>query len=244
MAVKLSRSDFQKVIAFLTPFLRDEQQRRQLIEAAYFDTPLLEQLRLEQQARAFTVNFVNQALSFGEVETGLPALWLIFEEIHPIVGVDVQAQIDTFRTLIVGAPAQQYISTPQKVISDAYVFISYAHPDEEIAKIIESYLVDAGLKVFRDVTNIQPGDNWDLAIEQALDDCDVMVLLLSKHSMPNRKEVYREWIHFEQNRKYLIPIFLEDCELPGRLKRINYIDARSGLDAALQKILKAINAET
>jgi hypothetical protein len=60
--------------------------------------------------------------------------------------------------------------------------------------------------------------NWDEAIEQGLQSCDRMVLLLSSSSMPFRKEVHREWFDFDQDGKPIHPLYIEDCQLYSRLR--------------------------
>jgi len=120
---------------------------------------------------------------------------------------------------------------------DKYVFISYARPERAIAEQVEAYLNAAGFRAFRDTMDIRTGDLWDMKIEKALDEATHMVLLLSAASMPYRKEVYREWFYFDQQRKPLLPLYLQDCILHSRLSAINYIDARKNLATALQKLV-------
>lgn len=123
------------------------------------------------------------------------------------------------------------------------VFISYARPDVEIARKIESFLAAKGKSVFRDERDIHVGDNWDMTIERALRECERMVLLLSSSSMPYRKEVHREWFFFDQERKPIYPLFLEKCDLHSRLRAYNYIDATSDLPGALDRVLAELARE-
>ena len=90
----------------------------------------------------------------------------------------------------------------QKTVDDGelYVFISYARQDQTVAEKVEACLTAAGVRVFRDKSNIGAGTNWDMTIEQALEKCERMVLLLSPSSMSS-KEVYDEWFPFNQKRK-------------------------------------------
>jgi uncharacterized small protein (DUF1192 family) len=112
------------------------------------------------------------------------------------------------------------------------VFISYARPDQAVAEQVEAHLLSSGFQIFRDARDIRGGD-WDMTIENALRDCDRMVLLLSSASMPYRKEVNREWFYFDQNRKPIHPLYLADCDLHSRMYAYNFRDARPGLQAAL-----------
>jgi formylglycine-generating enzyme required for sulfatase activity len=126
---------------------------------------------------------------------------------------------------------------------ELYIFISYARPDEAAAAQVEAFLTAAGIRVFRDTSNVNAGENWDLAIEKALGECQGMVLLLSAASMPDRKEVHREWFNFDQKKKTIYPLYLQDCRLHSRFDSRNYIDARKGLPAALDRLLAALRKD-
>jgi formylglycine-generating enzyme required for sulfatase activity len=122
------------------------------------------------------------------------------------------------------------------LISEPYVFISYARADQTVAQKVHDFLTEAGLRVFWDKSHIAAGANWDLSIEQALEKCERMVLLLSPASMES-KEVYNEWFPFDQKGKTIYPLYLRDCELHRRLIAIHYIDARADLRLALGQLL-------
>ncbi len=126
---------------------------------------------------------------------------------------------------------------PEPIAETApYIFISYARPNQQAAEQVEAYLTQANFRVFRDTCDIHSGDNWDMTIEQALRETDRMVLLLSSTSMPYRKEVHREWFFYDQQGKPIHPLYLDKCELHSRLYAYNYIDARPGLAAALERL--------
>jgi len=106
-------------------------------------------------------------------------------------------------------------------LSSLYVFISFAWPQAEMAERVEEYLKASRLRLFR-CTEIPKGANWDMAIEQALRETSRMVLLLSKDSMPYRKEVHREWFFYDRERKPIYPLLVEKCELHSRMYAYNY----------------------
>jgi formylglycine-generating enzyme required for sulfatase activity len=140
-------------------------------------------------------------------------------------------------------PARQDIQPPPKTYEgELYVFISYAQPDRAVAEKVEAFLTAAGVRVFRD-THIPPGANWDMTIDHALRKCQRMVLLLSSSSMPHRKEVHREWFYFDQERKPILPLYIQDCELHTRLRAYNRIDARGDLQSALEHLLNELRRD-
>lgn len=131
-------------------------------------------------------------------------------------------------------------SSPKFAAGEPYVFISYAREDQAVAEQVEVLLKAAGLRVFFAPRSISPGANWDQAIEVALRECQRLVLLLSAASMPYRKEVHREWFYFDQEQKPIYPLFIADCERHSRLFAYNYIDARSDLHGALQRLVNEL----
>lgn len=70
----------------------------------------------------------------------------------------------------------------------AKIFISYAHKDKEIAYEIFNRLKNAKHDPWLDTQCIELGENWDLAISNAIKNCDIFLLLVSKNS--NRKRGY------------------------------------------------------
>ena len=119
---------------------------------------------------------------------------------------------------------------------ELYVFLSFAGEDRHVAEQVLAFLTDAGVRVFYD-RNMRSDANWDMDIEQALKDCSRMVLLLSASSMPEKQEVYREWFSFVSDKKPIHSLLLEECKLHSRFKFRNYIDARTDLPGALDRLL-------
>ncbi len=124
-------------------------------------------------------------------------------------------------------------------ISNLYVFISFAWPQAQMAERVEEYLRAAGLRVFC-ASEISKCSNWDMAIEQALRETNRMVLLLSKDSMPYRKEVHREWFFYDRESKPIYPLLVEKCTLHSRMYAYNHIDV-TALD--WPKALQLLRAE-
>jgi formylglycine-generating enzyme required for sulfatase activity len=120
------------------------------------------------------------------------------------------------------------------------VFISYASDDKEHAVRLEAFLHQNQIQTFRDESDIRGGSNWDKKIDEELRACTRMVLLLSTHSMPHRKEVHREWFFFDQNEKPIYPLLLEVCDRQSRLYAYHHIDATRDREAAFVRLLREL----
>jgi hypothetical protein len=250
----LTQDLFKQISELLRPAMGDAADRKALIESAFVGSRLLEQIQWDGAARTFTTRLVRLLDQFGEISPGRLALVALLEEYRQEVGTNVQAEIDGLLSKLAAATkispsptpaAPSVVASPEQVFvkDELYVFISYARPDQAIAAEVERFLTAAGVRVFRDTSDINAGDNWDLRIEQALQDCHCMVLLLSAASMPERKEVHREWFSFDQKRKKIYPLYIQDCTLHSRFYSLNYIDARSELQAALDRLLGALRKD-
>jgi len=236
---------FDQIVAFLLPDMSDPDDRKALIESALYGSPALAKINWRGAAHPFTVQLVRTLDTFGEVEPGQPAVSALLEGLRPLIGADRQRTLDDLLAQIAATPALAPIMPPATIIEgDLYVFISYARPDQALAEQVEAYLQAAGVRVFRDTSDIRSGANWDMTIETALRECQRMVLLLSPDSMPYRKEVHREWFFFDQKRKPLYPLYIQTCDLHSRLYAYNYIDAmRLGLQGALDRLLAELGSD-
>ncbi len=85
------------------------------------------------------------------------------------------------------------------------VFISYSRKDEEFARQIATDLDRLGASIWLDVDDIPPGVNWSSAIQQGLDNCDTLLLVVSPDSMDS-SNVTDEWQYFRDEGKPIIPI--------------------------------------
>jgi hypothetical protein len=106
------------------------------------------------------------------------------------------------------------------------LFLSYAREDERIAGLMENELERRGHRVWRDRAQIQVGASWRHSIDEAIAANDLMVVLVSASSTSSR-EVRREIDGAISGGKYVLPILLEDVEIPEPLRAVNGIDWRS-----------------
>jgi len=63
------------------------------------------------------------------------------------------------------------------------IFLSFANKDSELARELGDCLAKAGFHVWNSEQDIAPGDNWAKEIGKALDDADLMVILLTPKAM-------------------------------------------------------------
>ncbi|MBI5930374.1 MAG: SUMF1/EgtB/PvdO family nonheme iron enzyme [Chloroflexi bacterium] len=103
------------------------------------------------------------------------------------------------------------------------IFISYSRTDEKFARKLATDLSDAGADIWMDVEDIPPGMNWSSVIQEGLDLCDVMLLIVSPAAMVS-KNVGNEWQYYFDKDKQIIPIRWLPSQIHFQLSRIQYVD--------------------
>ncbi len=120
-------------------------------------------------------------------------------------------------------------------------FISYRSLDLQFAEQLYTDLTESGLSIWMDQHDIPYGRKWDRVIDEALQECDQMVVLLSPSAIES-DNVWDEWSFFLEEGKLVIPIILSKCRIPVRLRRLHHINfAALGYDAGLAELKAALN---
>lgn len=128
------------------------------------------------------------------------------------------------------------------------VFISYAREDKRQALRLYRDLKALGAQPWIDITDMLPGGAWKRQIEEALDACDYVVLLLSHNSIEKRGYVQVEKRYVLELLKqmpegsiFLVPVRLEECRpLQSQIRDIHWVDLFPSWDEGLMKIAKSL----
>jgi hypothetical protein len=111
------------------------------------------------------------------------------------------------------------------------IFLCYAQEDEEKANHLYQELFDAGFKPWMDKKDILPGEQWEFCIPRAIRRSDFFLACLSANSVTKRgylqkeiKEALDIWDEMLEDDIYLIPVRLEDCEVPERLHDFQWVN--------------------
>lgn len=103
------------------------------------------------------------------------------------------------------------------------VFISYSRADNEFVDLLLRLLLSKGYDAWLDRRNIDAGSHWDQAIEDAIQACNHMIVVLSPESAASQN-VSDEWTYAIDEGKTIIPIYHRSCSIPMRLRRLQWID--------------------
>lgn len=128
------------------------------------------------------------------------------------------------------------------------VFVSHATEDNDrFARGFAEGLRENGCRVWFDEWELLPGDSLvDKVFEEGLKDADVMVVVLSAHSVDKpwvREELNAAFINRIEGRCRLIPVVIDDVAVPEALKSTVWqrIDDLDHYEEELDRILRAIH---
>ena len=111
------------------------------------------------------------------------------------------------------------------------VFISYAKEDVKKAKSLYKMLFENNIRAWIDIEELDPGENWDAGIRQAIRDCQYVIVLLSNNSITKKGYVQKEIKEaldiadtFPENEIFILPVRLEACRVPERFNKWQWSD--------------------
>lgn len=118
----------------------------------------------------------------------------------------------------------------QEQIQMPKVFISYTSRDGNFAELTRLKLQNCGIDVWLDSLELRGGDEWRRAIDEGIDRCNVVLVILTPTSCASSYVTY-EWAYALGKGKKIIPLLLETAEIHPRLEVLQYIDFRHGRPA-------------
>lgn len=110
------------------------------------------------------------------------------------------------------------------------VFLCHAYEDKEAVRNLRQQLIGAGFLPWLDEEDILPGQNWSDEIDRAVRNADVVLVCLSTSSERQgymQKEVRAALDRAEEQPEgtiYIVPVRLDDCTVPKRLERYQWVD--------------------
>lgn len=127
-------------------------------------------------------------------------------------------------------------------MSTETIFVSYSSKDRPFALGLVKELQSLGANVWIDQLGIGLGENWDNAIEEALEKSGTFMLILSQTSVesPNVQDEVSIAIN---TKKKMVPILIEECKLPMRWQRRQYADLANNPDKAIHDILSFLGLQ-
>ena len=124
------------------------------------------------------------------------------------------------------------------------VFISYSHADADFVTILAANLVKRNAHVWVDIWELNVGDSILNKVQQAIQDSSALLVILSKASVASewcRKELNAGLMReLDEKRVVVLPVLVNDCDIPVFLREKMYADFRTNFDSGLKSLVEGI----
>ncbi len=112
------------------------------------------------------------------------------------------------------------------------VFLCHASQDKPVIRELSRHLVGEGwIDTWLDEKKLLPGQDWRLAIEEAVEDSDIVIICLSSNSVSKEGHVQKELryareiaLEKPEGTIFIIPLRLDECEVPRGLRFYQWVD--------------------
>jgi len=126
------------------------------------------------------------------------------------------------------------------------VFLCHSKIDKDMIRTLyESLIRERFIDPWLDEKKLAPGADWNLEITRAVKECDVVLVCLSRDSVDKKGYIHKEIkmaldVADEQpeNTIYIIPTRLDDCIVPDRLAKWQWVDLFE--EKGYEKLLKSL----
>ncbi|NNM22628.1 MAG: toll/interleukin-1 receptor domain-containing protein [Flavobacteriaceae bacterium] len=124
-------------------------------------------------------------------------------------------------------------------MSSEKIFFSYSRENSEFVLNLAKELRTAGAEVWLDQLDIKPGTRWDKSIEDALRSSKTLLVILSKTSVAS-DNVMDEVSYALEEGKQVVPVLMEECEIPFRLRRLQFADFAESHEKGMETLTEAL----
>ena len=108
------------------------------------------------------------------------------------------------------------------------IFISYSRANTDFARDLYAKLRKLGFTLWRDRNDMIGGENWWRQIQEAIENVDTMILVLSPKALESRV-VSEEWHYARRHGTRVIPVLAEPINFetaPRWVKKADVMDFR------------------
>jgi len=128
-------------------------------------------------------------------------------------------------------------------MSKESIFISYSRDNTEFVMNLAKNLRKSGANIWLDQLDIKAGENWDNAIQKALQESGIFLIVLSKDSVASNN-VMDEVGYALGAEKKVIPVLVEQCKIPFRLERRQFVDFTGDHQKGIDNLIEALDLDS
>src|SRR6266404_6337327 len=124
------------------------------------------------------------------------------------------------------------------------VFISHSSKDNEFVEKLAKHLIQAKAHVWVDTWELKVGDSLIQKIQDAIKTASALLVVLSKASVASewcKRELSAGLMReLDEKRVVVLPVLVEDCEIPVFLREKMYADFRKDFKTGLKELVEAV----
>jgi hypothetical protein len=124
------------------------------------------------------------------------------------------------------------------------IFISYSHSDKTLVDKLALRLVRHDAHVWVDTWELNVGDSILNRVQEAIRDSSALLIVLSKASVASewcKRELSAGLMReLDEKRVIVLPVLVEDCEIPVFLREKMYADFRKDFKSGFKALLEAV----
>lgn len=124
------------------------------------------------------------------------------------------------------------------------LFISYSHENDAFVNKLFARLLEKRVAVWYDRVRIKVGESLLEKIQGAIQESDFLAVVLSEASVRSawcNEELKAGLLRqLEERRVVVLPLLMEDCDIPLFLREKKYADFRKNFDGGFQELFEAI----
>jgi TIR domain len=121
-------------------------------------------------------------------------------------------------------------------------FFSYSRADKYFAMKLAEDLRRNEIDIWFDQIDIPKGSLWDIEIEKALKNCDTLIVVISSNSIKSNNVLDEISFAIEEGKK-IIPVKISKCDIPFRIRRLQYIEFENNYSNGLEALIKTYRKE-
>ena len=134
---------------------------------------------------------------------------------------------------------------PPKSIRALHIFLCHASEDKPEVRRLYRSLKDDNFSPWLDEEELLPGQDWKLEILKAIKNSNIIIVCLSCKSVKKAGFVQKELKYAleiadmqPEGALYIIPVKLEDCEVPMSLRHLQWVNIFEG--TGYKKMIRAL----
>jgi hypothetical protein len=124
------------------------------------------------------------------------------------------------------------------------IFISYSHADKPFVDKLAANLIKHDAHVWVDTWELNVGDSILNRVQEAIRVSSALLIVLSKASVASewcKKELNAGLMReLDEKRVVVLPVLVEDCEIPVFLREKMYADFRHNFKSGLKALVEAV----